>query len=96
MHNGFHPESNEDQLYLSWSEGGRGLIGVQDNVETVIWGLRNYVINSKERLLIAACTIEEDEDKHQMSTKRGKRMKRKHRGHKNNYMDNLSHKQWVK
>ena len=31
-----------------------------------------------------------------MSTKRGKKMKGKHSGHKNNYMDNLSGKQWVK
>ena len=27
-------------------------------------------------------------EKHQMSTKKGKRMKGKHSGHKNNYMDN--------
>ena len=30
-----------------------------------------------------------------MSIKRGKRMKGKHSGHKNNYMDNLSDKQWL-
>ena len=35
-------------------------------------------------------------EKHQMSTKRGKRMKGKHSGHKNNYTDNLSSKQRVK
>ena len=38
MHNGFHPTINVDQLYLSRSEGGRGLIGVQDTVETAIFG----------------------------------------------------------
>ena len=32
-------------------------------METAILGLRNYVRNSKERLLIAARTIEEDEDR---------------------------------
>ena len=63
MHNGFHPKSNVDQLYLSRSEGGRGLIGVQDTVETATLVLKNYVRNSKERLLIAARTIEEDEDR---------------------------------
>ena len=63
MHNGFHPKSNADRLYLSRSEGGRGLIGVQDTVETEILGLTNYLRNSKESLLIAACTIEEDEDR---------------------------------
>ena len=31
-------------------------------------------------------------EKHQMSTNRGKRMKGKDGGHKNNYMDNLSNK----
>ena len=35
-------------------------------------------------------------EKQQMSTKRGKRMKGKYSGHKNNYMDNLSGKKWVK
>ena len=33
---------------------------MQDTVQTAILGLRNYVRNSKERLLIAARTIEED------------------------------------
>ena len=28
MHNGFHPKSNVERLYLSRSEGSRGLIGV--------------------------------------------------------------------
>ena len=50
-------------MYLSRSEGGRGLIGVKDTVETEILGLTNYLRNSKESLLIAACTIEEDEDR---------------------------------
>ena len=90
MRNGFHPKSNVDQLYLSRSKGGRGLIGVQDTVETAILGLRNYVRNSKERLLIAARTIEEDEDRETPTEyKKGKRMNGKYSGHKNNYMGNL-------
>ena len=36
------------------------MIGVQDTVETAILRLRNYVRNSKERLLIAARTTEEE------------------------------------
>ena len=63
LHNGFQPKSNVDLLYLSRIEGGKGLIRVQDNVETAILGLRNYVRNSKERLLIDACTVEEDKDR---------------------------------
>ena len=63
MHNGFHPKNNIDQLFLLRSESSRRLIGVQDNAETAILGLRNYVRNSKERLLSAACTIENNKNK---------------------------------
>ena len=62
MHNGFRPKSSIDLLYLSRSEGGWGLIRVKDTVETAILGLRNYVSNSKENFLIAACTIADNED----------------------------------
>ena len=61
MHNGFHPKSNVDCLCLLRSEGGRGLI--VDTVEATILGLRNYGRNINERLLTAACTIEDDEDR---------------------------------
>ena len=83
MYDGFHPKSNVDRLYLSRSEGGRGLIGVQDNVETAILGLRNYVINSKERLLITTRTIEEDGDRETPSEyKKRKKNERKHKNTK--------------
>ena len=72
------------------------MIEVQDTVEAAVLWLRNDVRNSKEWLLIAICAIEEDEDKQQMSAKRGKRMKGKYNGHKNNYIDDLSGKQRVK
>ena len=61
--NGLHPKSNVDWLYLLRNEGGGGLIGVQNIVETPIFGLRNYVRKSNERLLIAARTIKGDEDR---------------------------------
>ena len=60
IHNGFHPKSNADQLFLSRSEGGRGLLWVHNTVETTILGLTNYVRNSKERLLLTAHVTEED------------------------------------
>ena len=63
MHYGFRPKSNVDRLYLSRSEGGRGLIGFQETVEIVILGLGNYVRNIKEILLIPACTIEDNENR---------------------------------
>ena len=97
MRNGFHSKSNADRLYLSRSEGGRELIGVQDIVGTAILGLRNYVRNSKERLLIAARTIEEDEDRETPNEyQKRKKNEKKTQWTQNNYMNNLSGKQWVK
>ena len=64
------------------------MIGIQDTVKTANLGLRNYVRNSKERLLIAARITEDDEEKQQMSTNRGKRLNGKQSGHKNNYKGN--------
>ena len=63
-------------MYLSRDED-RGLIGVQDTVETAILGWRNHSRNSKERLLIAACTIEEDEDRNTKEYKKRKKKERK-------------------
>ena len=60
MHSGFQPKSNVERLYLLRSEGGRGLIGVQDTAETAILALKDYVRNSKDRLLIAAHTKEDN------------------------------------
>ena len=48
MHNGFHPKSNVGRLYLSRSEGSRGLIGIHDPVQTATLELRNYVRTAKE------------------------------------------------
>ena len=97
IHNGFQTESNVDRLYLSRSEGGSGLIGAQDTVETAILRLRDYLINRKERLLIAAHTKEDNEDRETPNEyKERKKIKGKHGGHKKNYTENSSGKQQVK
>ena len=44
MRNGFHQISNVDQLYLLKVEVSRGLTGVQNTMETIIWGLINFKI----------------------------------------------------
>ena len=48
-------------MKLSKSEGGIGLIGIQDTVETAILGLRHY---KKQKEIVNCCrTIEENEDR---------------------------------
>jgi hypothetical protein len=49
-----HPRTNEDRLYLSRNEGGRGLLNVEDTVNMAKIGLSKYIDNSEERLLRAA------------------------------------------
>ena len=63
MHNGFHPKINVNRLDLSRNEEDRGWIGVHDTVKRAVLESINYVRNSKERLLIAACTTEYDENR---------------------------------
>ena len=45
------------------SEGNRELTGVQDNVKTAILELSNYVRNNEERLLLVACTTEDNKNR---------------------------------
>ena len=54
MHNGLHPRSNVDRMYIPRKDGGRGLIRVEDTVTLAKIGLERYVKESKERLIIAA------------------------------------------
>ena len=53
MHNGLHPRSDVDRVYIPRKEGGRGLMCVEDTVKANI-GLERYVKESKERLIVAA------------------------------------------
>ena len=51
MHNGLHPKSNVDRIYIPREEGGRGLISVEDCVESATLGLERYINDSDERLI---------------------------------------------
>ena len=57
MHNGLHPKSNVDRIYIPREEGGRGLISVEDCVESATLGLERYINDSDERLIKAARKI---------------------------------------
>ena len=60
-------------------------------------GLRNYVGNSKDILLIATCTVEDPEGTETPNEyKKRKKSERKAQWNKNNYVDNLSGKQRAK
>ena len=60
MHNALHPKKNVDRLYIPRKEGDRKLQGVEEAVKLTKLGLENYVMESRERLLTAARSVDID------------------------------------
>ena len=57
MYGALHPRSCVNRIYLPRTEGGRGLISIEDCIRMEEGSLAQYIKNSQERLLIAACKI---------------------------------------
>ena len=43
MHKALHPRDDVDRLYIPRKEGGRGLISIEDSVDTSIQRLEDYI-----------------------------------------------------
>ena len=43
MHKALHPRDDDDRLYVSRKEGGRGLASIEDSVDASIQGLEDYI-----------------------------------------------------
>ena len=43
MHKVLHPRDDVDRLYVSRREGGRGLASIEDDVDTSIQRLEDYI-----------------------------------------------------
>ena len=54
IYGGLHPKSYIDKLYIPTKTGGRGLIAIEDCVESAVRGLEVYVHGSEERLIQTA------------------------------------------
>ena len=77
MHKGLHPKSNTNRLYIPRKEGGRGLLSIEDTVVLANLGLKSYVRNSCERLLVAARQIEDCQGESVKDFKNRKKIERK-------------------
>ena len=53
IYRSLHPQADVDRLYVKRSQGGRGLISVEDCVNIEVGSLYQYVVNSPESLLMA-------------------------------------------
>ena len=56
MNKEFHPRSDFKQLYVSRNNGGKGLIGSENSMESEENGLGWYLKNNLEPLLVAVGT----------------------------------------
>ena len=90
MHNAHHPKSNVERIYIPRKEGGRGLLNVEDTVNTAILALEEYVVDSNQRILSAARNIEEVTE-----TAKGFK-KRKKNERKNNWKEKELHGQYLR
>ena len=54
MHEALHLRDDKDRLYGPRKGERRELAGIEENVDTAIRGLENFIKKSKERLITAA------------------------------------------
>ena len=76
MHRGLHPKSNTNRIYIPRKEGSRGLLSIEDTVDLAKLGLKSYVRNSCERLLVAARQIEDCQGESVIQFKNRKKIER--------------------
>ena len=76
MHRGLQPKSNTNRIYIPRKEGGRGLLSIEDTVDLAKLGLKSYVRNSCERLLVAARQIEDCQGESVIEFKNRKKIER--------------------
>ena len=57
MHKALYPRDDVNRLYVSRKEGGRGLASIEDNVDTSIQRLKDYIKNTSEDWLQPSETI---------------------------------------
>ena len=60
MNGAFHRRSSVDRLYMKRSEGGRGLISVEQCVKAEEAGVREYVLTSGEWMLMVVAEVMEN------------------------------------
>lgn len=53
MHKALHPKSDVDRLYVKRTDGGRGLLSVEDTVSLATIGLLKYIGRNGERIITA-------------------------------------------
>ena len=75
MHKALHPRDDVDRLYVDRKERGRGLASIEDNVDTLIQRLEDY-IKKHEWGLITAIRNDTDnmiDDRQQLGNKIGEK-----------------------
>ena len=97
MHKALHSRDDVDRLYVPRKEGGRGLAGIEDSVDTTIQRLEDY-IEKHERGLITAIGNNTDNtiDNRMTKTSKQKWEEKQHHVRFKRLISNISHnKTWT-
>ena len=97
MHKALHPKDYVDRLYVPRKEGGRGLVSIENNVDTSIKRLEDYM-KKHERGLITAIWNNTDStiDNRMTKTRKQKWEEKQLHGRFKRLINNISHeKNWT-
>ena len=84
IHKALHPRDDIDRIYVSRKKGGRGLTSIEDNVDTSIQRLEDYIEKHEGGLITAIRNVTDNTNTNGMT------ITRKQNGKKSNSMDVLN------
>ena len=97
MHKALYPRDDVDRLYLPRKEGGRGIVGIEDSVDTSIQRLEDYIEKNRRGLLTATRNNTDNTiDNRMTKTRKQKWEEKQHHERFKRLMNNISHdKTWT-
>ena len=97
MHKALHPRDDVDRLYVSRKEGGRGLASIEDNVDSSIQRLEDYIQKHEGGLITATRhEIENTMNNRMIITREQKWEGKQHYGRFKRLINNISrNKTWT-
>ena len=91
LHTALHSRNDVDRLYVSRKEGGRGLDSIEDNVDTSIRRLEDYIEKHERKLITAVRNDTDNTMENRMTINRKQKWEGKQLyGHLKRLIDNIS------
>ena len=91
MHKALHPRDDNDRVYVSRKEGGRGFASIEDSVGASIQRLWDYIEKHERKLITASKTIRTTRKTIEWQQLGNKNGRKKFFGHFKRLINNISH-----